>query len=93
MELQRSLTIQREQSESLRQERDHLQNEVFKLEEELKEHQDAVFQLEGNERRLSQKFQAEDQSKQQEIADLQQEITVLNVGIWRNGMNSRIRSR
>ena len=63
----------------LRNERDILQQEVTKLERELQIHQQAVAQLEGEGRRLSIQIEANDQSKQDEIKRLQEEIIDLKV--------------
>ena len=79
VELQQQLSCEKEESESLRRQRDELQKEVGKLESELREQQQIVKGLEGNERRLS--LEAEDLSykSSEEIRSLKESNEQLSV--------------
>ena len=88
VQLQQQLSCEKEESESLRRQRDDLQKEVGKLESELRDQRQIVKGLEGNERRLSLKAEEMNSKSSEEIRSLKESNEQLSVG-GRNQVRSR----
>lgn len=83
VQLQQRLSSEKEESDSLRRQRDELQEEVGKLEADLREQREIVMGLEGQERRLSMAVEDTNFKSTERIRALEESNKQLSVGEWK----------
>ena len=83
VQLQQRLSSEKEESDSLRRQRDELQEEVGKLEADLREQREIVMGLEGQKRRLSMAAEDTNFKSTERIRALEESNKQLSVGEWK----------
>ena len=83
VQLQQRLSSEKEESDSLRRQRDELQEEVGKLEADLREQREIVMGLEGQEHRLSMAVEDTNFKSTERIRALEESNKQLSVGEWK----------
>ena len=77
--LQQSLNTQREETETIRRERDAMHEDVIKLEAELNEHKQLILELEDREREKEESIRTTTTTNNIEIENLKRENDLLTV--------------
>ena len=81
VQLQQRLSSEKEESDSLRRQRDELQKEVGRLEADLREQREIVMGLEGQERRLSMAAEDTNLRSAERIRTLEENNEQLSVSV------------